>query len=315
MKQTAESLIKEFRSEVHNKIPGLISSVQRKRTDLASLLPTSEERNHSAVWWILSAHAGTLEKLDIFLRREGSYESLELLAIARNIFENLVWLKLMNSDEQFGIVFYAQFLRNQMESGRALIRKTEDEATLFEHFDSLDSDILEKLGPRSGALSNEEVREAFDAQEMQSDALDRLIRREFCLYANQATQNGYGYQAWLIREKAIPVHQAKLLELESLQESLNRELTTLLDAQHVGLATGRWNWLERARDVRMDAQYRFLYSFTSKLLHAIPLNIITDKKLSDLESIMILDYVVISAVDLLEIIEQYSPAWRDANST
>lgn len=107
-------------------------------------------------------------------------------------------------------------------------------------------------------------------------------------------------------EKAIPTHQAKLLELESLQESLSRVLTSLLDAQHVGLATGRWNWLERARDVRMDAQYRFLYSFTSKLLHSIPLNIITDKMLSDLEAVMILDYIVVSAADLLEIIEQYS---------
>ncbi len=306
MRQTAESLIKEFRSEVHNKIPSLKSFVQDKRTELARLLPTSEERNHSALWWILSAHAGTLEKLDIFLRREGSYESLELLAIARNVFENLVWLKLMSADKQFGIVFYAQFLRNQMESGRALIQKTEDEAALFEHFDSLDSDILEKLGPKSGILSNDEIREAVDAQEMQSDALDKLIRREFCLYANQATQNGYGYQALLIREKAIPTHQAKLLELESLQESLSRVLTSLLDAQHVGLATGRWNWLERARDVRMDAQYRFLYSFTSKLLHSIPLNIITDKMLSDLEAVMILDYIVVSAADLLEIIEQYS---------
>ncbi|WP_158669429.1 hypothetical protein [Bradyrhizobium guangdongense] len=313
MKRTVHSLILEFRSEIHDRIPALRASVEGKRANLANLLPASEQRNHSALWWILSAHAGTLDKLGLFLRREGSYESLELLAIARNIFENLVWLKLMSSNEQFGIVFYAQFLRNQMESGQALVQKTEDEAALFEHFDSLDSDILEKLGPMSGALSDEDIRRAFDAQEMQSDALDKLIRREFCLYAGQATQNGYGYQAWLIREKAIPSHQAKLLELESLQQRLSGVLATLLDARHVGLATGRWNWSERARDVRMDAQYRFLYSFTSKLLHAIPLNIITDKELSDLESTMILDYIVISAVDLLEIIEEYSPCWGDAH--
>ncbi|WP_441237996.1 hypothetical protein [Bradyrhizobium sp. 930_D9_N1_4] len=310
MKQTADSLIKEFRSEIHDRIPALRSSVESKRASLASLLTTSEERNHSALWWILSAHAGTLEKLDIFLRRDGSYESIELLAVARNIFENLVWLKLMNTDEQYGIVFYAQFLRNQMESGQALIRKTEDEAILFEHFDSLDSDILEKLGPKSGALSNDEIRKAFEAQEEQSDALDKLIRREFCLYASQATQNGYGYQASLIRAKAIPIHQAKLLELEGHQQRLSGVLTTLLDARHVRLATGKWNWSERAGDVKMDAQYRFLYSFTSKLLHSIPLNIMTDKMLSDLEAVMILDYVVISAADLLEIIEHYSPLGR-----
>jgi len=59
----------------------------------------------------------------------------------------------------------------------------------------------------------------------------------------------------------------------------------------------------------MDAQYRFLYAFTSKLLHAIPLNIITAKELSALESIMILDYIVISGADLLEAIEKFSFRW------
>jgi transposase len=78
------------------------------------------QRNHSAVWWIRAAHLGTIEKLSTMLRRDGPYESLELLAIARNIFENLVWLRLMNKDRQFGIVFYAQLLRNQIESVQAV---------------------------------------------------------------------------------------------------------------------------------------------------------------------------------------------------
>ncbi|MCC8455700.1 hypothetical protein, partial [Streptomyces rochei] len=52
--------------------------------------------------------------------------------------------------------------------------------------------------------------------------------------------------------------------------------------------------------------YRFLYSFTSKLLHSIPLNIITAKHLAYPESIMVLDYIVISAIDLLEVIAAFS---------
>jgi hypothetical protein len=36
-------------------------------------LPIRQQRNHSAVWWILSAHVGTLEKLSAMLRREGSF--------------------------------------------------------------------------------------------------------------------------------------------------------------------------------------------------------------------------------------------------
>lgn len=309
--RTVESLITEFRTEVRDKIPLSRTAVEGARSWLEAGLFTKEQRNHSAVWWILSAHIGTLEKLATMLHREGPYESFELLSIARNIFENLVWLRLMNTDQQFGIVFYAQLLRNQIESGQALLRKVNDEASLFDEFANLDTDAIDATVvqlKKEGRLSNEEIlREAITVQMQQSEQLDDLMRREFSLYASQATHNGYGYQAYLIRTKVIPEHEARLRELEDYKQLLDSKLPTLIDALHVGFATAsKWNWFERAHDVRMDGQYRFLYSFTSKLLHAIPLNIITAKELSSSEAIMVLDYIVISAVDLLKAIEDFN---------
>ncbi|MEY9252338.1 hypothetical protein ABH989_006195 [Bradyrhizobium ottawaense] len=311
MNRTAESLVAEFREEVHNKIPPLKAIVEGERGWLQATLSTPVQRNHSAVWWIRSAHLGTLEKLSTMLRRDGPYESLELLAIARNIFENLVWLRLMNRDRQFGIVFYAQLLRNQIESVQAVLRKVADEATLFDAFEGLDSDAMETKfleGMKAARLPKEEViREAIAAQKLQSDQLDDLMRREFSLYAGQATQNGYGFQAHLIRTKVIPEYESRLHELEGHKRLLDAELPTMIDAHHLGLASAsKWNWFDRASDVRMDNQYRFLYSFTSKLLHAIPLNIITDKELSFSEMIMVLDYIVISAADILKAIRDFS---------
>ncbi|MGD5348431.1 hypothetical protein QUS50_22475, partial [Xanthomonas citri pv. citri] len=133
---------------------------------------------------------------------------------------------------------------------------------------------------QGGQHSKDVIERAWDAQQIQSDALDKLMRREFCLYAEQATQNGYGFQAHLIRNNAIPAHEAKLQELEYHQQLLNSVMTSLLDERHAGFARSKWNWADRARDVKMDGQYRFLYSFTSKLLHSIPLNIITAKHLA-----------------------------------
>ncbi len=297
IKRTAESLIAEFRAE-QDKIPHLRNLVQGKQDLLAEALTTSDQRHHSAVWWILLAHYGTLDKLDILLRREGPHESIELLAVARNIFENLVWLRLMKASQQFGIVFYAQLLCNQIESGQAFVQKAKDEATLFDEFDNLDADALDQ--------HSDDIGRAIAVQNQQSDDLDDLMRREFCLYASQATQNGYGYQAHLVRTQVLPAYEAQLNELVYHKQTLDRELLSLVDARHAGFATGKWNWYERARDVKMDGQYRFLYSFTSKLLHAIPLNIITEKELSDDESIMVLDYIAISAADLLKLIEEFS---------
>lgn len=308
--RTAESLVAEFREEVHNKIPSLKAIVEGERRWLQATLSTPEQRNHSAVWWIRAAHLGTLEKLSTMLRRDGPYESLELLAIARNIFENLVWLRLMNSDRQFGLVFYAQLLRNQIESVQAVLRKVADEATLFDEFEGLDSDAMETKfleGMKAGRLKEEVIREAIAAQWLQSDQLDDLMRREFSLYASQATQNGYGFQAHLIRTKVIPEYENRLRELEDHKRLLDAELPAIIDARHLGLANAsKWNWFDRASDVRMDSQYRFLYSFTSKLLHAIPLNIITDKELSSSEMMMVLDYIVISAADILKAVKDFS---------
>jgi hypothetical protein len=108
-------------------------------------------------------------------------------------------------------------------------------------------------------------------------------------------------------------YESRLRELEDHKQLLDSELATLIDAHQVGLATAsKWNWFDRARDVGMDEQYRFLYSFTSKLLHAIPLNIITDKELYPSEVIMVLDYIVISATDLLKAIEDFTYPGRVA---
>jgi hypothetical protein len=125
----------------------------------------------------------------------------------------------MNKDQQFGIVFYAQLLRNQIESGQALLRKVRDEATLFDEFQSLDTDAIDATvlkGMKEGKLSRDEIlREAIAAQQRQSAQLDDLMRREFCIYANQAaTETGYGFQAHLIRTKVIPEYEARLRELE-----------------------------------------------------------------------------------------------------
>jgi hypothetical protein len=308
--KTAETLIGEFRTEVHRRIPLMRAAVEGERRLFEAKLSTPEQRNHSAIWWILLAHVGTLDKLSTILLRQGAYESFELLAVARNIFENLVWLRLMNKDRQFGVVFYAQLLRNQIESGQALLGKVIDEASLFDEFQNLDTDAIDETvlkGMKEGKLSNDDIlREAIAAQQRQSDQLDDLMRREFCLYANQATEMGYGFQARLIRTKVVPGYEARLRELEDHKRLLDAELLTLIDAYHFGLAIGKWNWFDRARDVKMDAQYRFLYSFTSKLLHAIPLNIITAKELTSDEVIMVLDYIVISAVDLLKAITDFT---------
>ena len=65
---------------------------------------------------------------------------------------------------------------------------------------------------------------------------------------------------------------------------------------------GSVNWKEEAGRVGMQAQYEFIYSFTSRLLHATPASIFTDQKnLEVAEMVLFLDYIYVSMLDALDI--------------
>ncbi|WNG54646.1 hypothetical protein F0U59_07510 [Archangium gephyra] len=306
--RTEQSLINEFRNTVHNRAPLIRARAAGQRAFLEFRLSSARERNHSAIWWIHLAHLGTLDKLAGLLRREGPYETLELLAIARNIFENLVWLRLMSNDHRYGLVFYSQLIRGQIDNLQGLITKISDEADLFESVQELDDHaLMSTVGEViASEPSPEAIAEAQAAHRSRTDMLDDMVRREFSLFSGPATTNGYGYQAHLLRTKIIPKYQEHLNEVTQHKAELDTVLPSLLDARMLNIAINKWNWADRAKDAGMEKHYRFLYPYTSKLLHSTPLNITSDKALTEAETLIVLDYIVLSAGDLLDQIERFT---------
>jgi len=307
IKRTRETLLSEF-SELRQRIPSIRARVDGRKYVEELKNATESELQHSAAYWAHLAHAGTLDKVMSLFDRDGPHETFELLAIARNIFENLVWLRLIQGNRNFGLVFFAHLLRGQEEHHKAFIQKIKDEVDLFEVADQIDSEAVISLASSFRSIDNPQGdADRFLAERnKQADTLDKMIRREFSLYAEQATINGYGYQAHLLREKAIPIHEEQLAIIQKSAADLAAKLPTLLDAKLQNLATSKWNWSDRAKDVGMEKHYRFIYSYTSRLLHSTPINIITDKSLSEEEQVTILDYIVLGCSDILALIEQFT---------
>jgi hypothetical protein len=54
----------------------------------------------SPVVWVLRAHLGTLDKLETLFRRDGEYSTFEMLAVTRNLFENLIWTRSFAQDAE-----------------------------------------------------------------------------------------------------------------------------------------------------------------------------------------------------------------------
>ncbi|TBG25400.1 hypothetical protein ELG79_09110 [Rhizobium leguminosarum] len=270
-----------------------------------STFRSDQEFEQDKLTWVLRAHSGTLDKLDQLVTNDGPYDTFQLLASARNLFENLIWIRLFRHNFEYGHVFYEMLILQQIDSLERNIVQVQAEIELFEECDQKDQTITAQLiAEAENALSEEAQTAMMRSQQRQRDELDRQVRRSFTLYGAAAKFNGYGYQIHLLRTKALPKLEQTLAECQRAHSafqqfkasSLNRQLTN---------AASHWNWRDRARDVGMLHQYDFLYRYTSRLLHSTPMNLITEKSLSESERLLMLDYLFVTVSDIYDEIEEF----------
>jgi hypothetical protein len=63
-----------------------------------------------------------------------------------------------------------------------------------------------------------------------------------------------------------------------------------------------WKWNREAKAAGLEDQFEFLYSYTSRLLHATPLGITTDQKnLEPSEIAIFMRFIHVSLIDILDI--------------
>jgi hypothetical protein len=215
--RTSEELLKEIRGLIADREPMIRAIVRGKLFFLSQAFASDQDRQHSPLIWILRAQIGTLDKLKGLFVREGNYETFELLGIARNLFENLVWLRLFSRDPQYGLIFYEELLIQQKQNTEKMIAKVEEEIVLFDEYEKLDIDNFDIAFAALQAADNPgeaEVQQAQETRRALQKELDMRVRRHFVLYAAAAQFNGYGFQSHILREKVLPKHCATLAEIE-----------------------------------------------------------------------------------------------------
>ncbi|TWG89305.1 hypothetical protein L602_000100001950 [Cupriavidus gilardii J11] len=307
MTEPLQSLYAQL-ADLKRRVPALKARVAGRKYVESVRQAKENDRNHSAPRWVHFAHRGTLEKIEDLLPPPGPHETFELLATARNLFENLVWLRLMKTDIGYGLVFYGHLLRGQRANCEGYLAKMHDEADLFDTAARIDAEIRQEL---TGAIRSHGQADANrdvwrEEIHRRTAMLDDLIRREFVLYAERAAHNGYGPQASILRHDAIPRGQQQLDQVLAFQAAFEAALPALLEPRLQNLATSEWNWSDRASEAGMDRHYRFIDSLTSRLLHATPINLITDKRLAGEEKRVVLDYIVVATADILDIVDEFS---------
>jgi hypothetical protein len=302
MNDTMNERLARAVSELRDLTPRFVAAIARFDERAASIEDAKnvDELEKGAEFWIDTAYRNALIRLRLILENNFYYlETLSVLATTRYVFETLVWLRLMYRQPDYGLIFLGRVISGQLQHFEALRGKLEDECELFKRLQREESALheksLQRLNENVKDLRPDHIAAATDSIMCE---VDRKARRAFSLYAEDAKLNGFGFQAHLIEKQVIPQVNGHIRELEAKQKALATTCTASVRKK----LKERWNWKAEARLSDMQAQYEFIYSFTSRLLHATPSSIFTDQKnLEVSEMVMFLDYIYVSMLDVLDL--------------
>lgn len=276
----------------HAELEGIILKYRKKIEELEVLLAPGEEKL-SGRYWRAVAYVDSLIKLRLFIEQNFKLiETMGVLSVTRYVFELSVWMKLLINDDRYGLVYQYQLLDKTLRFYKDLESHLLKEIEFFQEIEKKESDLIKKKAVEAQEIADEEERTA--ALRNLGNSVQRIIADEgakrLCIYIDDAVTNGYGYQAHLIYQKAIPSAREGLTNIRNEMEKLKR----ILPRDIKELVTERWNWKQKANDAGMSHEYEFIYSYTSRLLHATPASLTTDQKNLELgEVAMFLRYIAI----------------------
>lgn len=287
-RQRLEKLVQEFRERI-----GELET----RNDPNSL-------GQSGSYWRLVAFVDSLIRLRLFLEHNFNYiETMGVLSVARYIFELTVWLKLLEKDSQYGLVYYRELLEGQRDFYKRLRDNAEREVIFLRQTEAMERNLQEKRLAEVLQMPDDESR---------TQALHRLINeiteqvdqeaaRKFSVYAEEAQTNGYGFQAHLVETKVLPKHAIAITDLEEKLKNFDG----VANSQIKALTPRRWNWEQQADRVGMKDEYGFIYRYTSMLMHATPASLTTNQKNLEPDEMMVfLKYIRVRLLDAIDMAEK-----------
>ncbi|WP_210512483.1 hypothetical protein [Pantoea ananatis] len=295
-------------------IADLVKNIRDHRSVLdatAQLFRTQEKKDNFnpkiAEDWCNSVFGDSLVKLRLFTENNFNYiESLSLISVTRYIFEMSVWLKLLTKDSRYGIVYYSQLLKGQREYWTRFQEQMNREVVFLEKMYKEERDLTNKrLGEVKIMGDTEEATHAAEKIfEYVKKIIDEKADRSFSIFSEEAKFNGYGFQSVLVKKNQLEKTENALIEIANEKEKFEENLPE--DVKKMVSNNIHWKWDQKAKEAQLEDEYNFIYTFTSKLLHAVPTSITTDhKNLEYQEMVFLLRYINVKIKDIIELSRAY----------
>lgn len=287
LKEQIEYLISEIKSltPTLERIAHLLSPSTKTNFEKYSENYLSRDILHHAIRRLLSFEEWNFHYL----------ETLSILSLTRYIFELSVWVKLIKTNREYSLVYHSNQILDMIRYYKDQIDHFKNEANLLQDFGRKEKDQMKKIV----AISKEDLSDA--SKNLPSEIMaeiDKEAGNNFLTFFEDAVINGYEYQASLISEKMIPTAQK---QIDILTRGYD-EFILKISKTAKELIPKRWNWKDAAVIVGMGNEYNYIYTYTSKLLHATPVSITTkDQNLQLTEIRIFLRYVLVTIKSIVEI--------------
>jgi len=282
----------------------IILDVEAKRLRTPEIIARFDKSSQDS--WCLSVMGDCLVRLRLFTEQNFNFiETMSVISVARYIFELSIWLKLFERDPRYGLVYYAQLIKTQYHYWGNYRKQLDREISLLKRFEQEEKEAISKSIFQIKQISDPEEQQqaAYNAPKAVSDFIDKQAARHFSIYAEQAKTNGYGLQAYLVKEKVIPEIEKSLADSDQEKAAFD----SAVPADVKNLIADNWKWNQMAHKVGLDDEYDFIYRFSSQLLHATPVSITTNQKNLELsELVVFLKYIHVKIIDILELARVYS---------
>lgn len=223
-------------------------------------------------------------------------ETLGLLAVTRYVFELSIWLRLFGKDIRYCLVYYSELLKTQLRYYKDSLSHLRREIALLQELQAEDDRVTRELA-RSFSQGHVPAKKAGQLAHDAMSRVDAKASRFFALYLDDAKKNGYGYQAFLVEKRALPEFENAIAEIDAQLQEFGKHAPQ--DVRR--LADRKWKWREMAEKAGILHEHDYIYSFASKLLHATPASITTDKKNLEVDEVVV--FVRYIYVKMLEIID------------
>lgn len=259
-----------------------------------NLFTAIEMKESAPDYWRAQALSDALIRVRIFVENNLSHiETLGVLSLCRYTFELVVWLKHIELDRRFALVYARMLIKQQVELYDDLANHLQREVALYKSLAAEEEPAHAHVLWAAAAAkrsSNPTSRGQNILEDMRAASVqvDEKLALQFAIYSSETRHNGYGFQAHLIETQALP----KALDFAAQNRDALNIFNDRWESTINQLKLKGWKWKERAGHVDMASEYDFIYSYTSRLMHATPASLTTNQKsLEDQEVFLFMRYV------------------------